>query len=319
LLFAVVYVGSIYLSKNSRLSFSGKTVYTENGRARLKERDEKWRDDPDVIKARLAAVGFATLLCCLGVAGIVGLYVGDIDNNTWITLESSIARLGLTFDGISLWPYFVTPILFLGPIYTQYLSQALPFQQGWSIQHNVIPIFLSWQGVRNYVFAPITEELVFRACVLSVYQLSGASMTRMIFLSPMSFGAAHIHHAWDIFNRYGRTAAAARRALLTTLFQFMYTSLFGSYCCYLFIRTGSVFPPIIAHSFCNVMGLPQIGAELQQWPQKKFAIIAAYLIGIASFIYALGPWTYSTGSLYWMRLTLEKDRAVNNQGQIPFY
>lgn len=80
LLFAVVYVGSIYLSKNSRLSFSGKTVYTANGRARLKERDEKWRDDPDVIKARLAAVGFATLICCLGVVGIVGLYVGDVDN-----------------------------------------------------------------------------------------------------------------------------------------------------------------------------------------------------------------------------------------------
>ena len=73
----------------------------------------------------------------------------------------------------------------------------------------------------------MTEELVFRACVLSVDQLSGASVLSMVFLSPMSFGTgmssiitlqllftmdmiAHVHHARDIFNRYGRTAAVAK-------------------------------------------------------------------------------------------------------------
>lgn len=126
-----------------------------------------------------------------------------------------------------------------------------------------------------------------------------------------------------------------------TAIQFIYTTVFGFYCCYLFIRTGSVFPPITAHSFCNVMGLPQLNTEVQRWPQKRFgmylspmfmicsdfllcstsiAIIAAYLIGIAGFIYTLSPWTYSGESLYWMRLTLEKDRIVNTQGRtLPFY
>jgi prenyl protein peptidase len=84
LLFAFAYVGSIYLSKNSRLSFSGKTVHTWNGQARSKEQDERWRDDPDVIRARLAAVGTAALLCCLGVIGIVGLHVGDVENVSFI-------------------------------------------------------------------------------------------------------------------------------------------------------------------------------------------------------------------------------------------
>ena len=77
----------------------------------------------------------------------------------------------------------------------------------------------------------MTEELVFRACVLSVDQLSGASVSSMVFLSPMSFGTgmssiitlqllftmdmiAHVHHARDIFNRYGRTAAVAKRATM---------------------------------------------------------------------------------------------------------
>ena len=73
----------------------------------------------------------------------------------------------------------------------------------------------------------MTEELISWACVLSVYQLSGASMSSMVFLCPMSFGTGmssiitlqllftmdmivHVHHAQDIFNRYGRTAAAAK-------------------------------------------------------------------------------------------------------------
>lgn len=82
--FAFAYVGSIYLSKNSRLSFSKKIVYTSNGQARPKEQDERWRDDPDVIKARLAAVGFATLVCCLVVIGVVRSFVGDVDNVSFI-------------------------------------------------------------------------------------------------------------------------------------------------------------------------------------------------------------------------------------------
>jgi hypothetical protein len=37
--------------------------------------------------------------------------------------------------------------------------------------------------------APITEEIVFRACVLTVYHLADASRMKMIFLSPLVFGA----------------------------------------------------------------------------------------------------------------------------------
>ena len=56
-------------------------------------------------------------------------------------------------------------------------------------------------------------------------------MSSMVFLSPMPFGAgmssiialqllftmdmiAHVHHTWDIFNRYSQTATAAKRATM---------------------------------------------------------------------------------------------------------
>jgi hypothetical protein len=116
---------------------------------------------------------------------------------------------------------------------------------------------------------------------------------------------AHIHHAWEIFNRYGRTVTAAKRAAIicrtlhflplvvsfgggtcleltynSPVFQFAYTTLFGSYCSYLFIRTGSIFPALVAHSFCNVMGLPQIANEVKRWPQRKYGIYLVTLLTV---------------------------------------
>lgn len=63
-LFVTCYVGSIYLSKDARLSFSKTKVYLDYGFARPKLLNERWRDDPDVIRARLVAVSGATLTCC---------------------------------------------------------------------------------------------------------------------------------------------------------------------------------------------------------------------------------------------------------------
>lgn len=63
-LLVTCYVGSIYLSRDARLSFSKTKVYLDYGFARLKLRNERWRDDPDVIRARLVAVSGATLICC---------------------------------------------------------------------------------------------------------------------------------------------------------------------------------------------------------------------------------------------------------------
>jgi prenyl protein peptidase len=132
-----------------------------------------------------------------------------------MALHDTSRRLGLHFDMNTrswlIYPHLITPLLFLGPLYSRYLSESLPFQRRWFFRSEVLPIFFTWQGIRNYLLvsfllssiifssfspytwqAPITEELVFRACVLSMYHLSGASTKRMIFLSPLSFGAGTI-------------------------------------------------------------------------------------------------------------------------------
>ncbi|KAL4264712.1 peptidase U48 family protein [Pleurotus pulmonarius] len=295
--FALLYVGSLYVSKHARLSFVAKVVPPpRDGAERRRHDSERWRDDPDVIRARLIAVTIVSLVSCTIVFGALWQSIGP--ESIEVTLEATLVRLGFSMPEFSLdalLPHLITPLLFLGPLYALYLDFSSPYPATGSFKD----VLFSWQGTRNYVVAPITEEIVFRACVLAVYNLSGASKTKMIMLAPLSFGVAHVHHAWDIFNRYGRTPAAAKRALLTALFQLSYTTLFGSFVSYLFLRTGSIFPPITAHIFCNVMGLPQLGYEVSKFPKQKRFIYLAYMTGVLGFVMKLVPWTNTPYSLYW--------------------
>lgn len=79
-LFAFTYVGSIYASKSARLRLSKRKVDLPEGQARLKLQNERWRDDPDVIKARLLAVSSATVICCLIVSFVMKNGNGDNAN-----------------------------------------------------------------------------------------------------------------------------------------------------------------------------------------------------------------------------------------------
>jgi membrane protease YdiL (CAAX protease family) len=56
---------------------------------------------------------------------------------------------------------------------------------------------------------------------------------------------------------------------LHIVIQFAYTTVFGFYCCYLFLRSGSLLPPIAAHMFCNIMGIPQPNYEISLMPSRK--------------------------------------------------
>lgn len=45
---------------------------------------------------------------------------------------------------------------------------------------------------------------------------------------------------------------------LISCFQLLYTSLFGFFAAFVFLRTGNLFAAIAAHTFCNFMGLPRV-------------------------------------------------------------
>ncbi|EKM57741.1 uncharacterized protein PHACADRAFT_251563 [Phanerochaete carnosa HHB-10118-sp] len=129
--------------------------------------------------------------------------------------------------------------------------------------------------------------------------MAGSSRNRMIFLSPLWFGIAHVHHGWEVYTRIGRTSFAAQQAAFSVVFQTAYTTLFGFHCAFLFLRTGSLLPPIASHVFCNIMGLPDLGDAVARFPHRKLLIITSHLLGVAGYIYTLKAWTCGIGSLYW--------------------
>ena len=61
--FTFSYVGSLYVSKSARLSFNNRvSLNIREGEEREKGNDERWRNDPDVIRARLLAASLSTAL-----------------------------------------------------------------------------------------------------------------------------------------------------------------------------------------------------------------------------------------------------------------
>ncbi|KAH9977809.1 hypothetical protein BGW80DRAFT_1284313 [Lactifluus volemus] len=281
------YVLPLYFTKYTRLSFSRSTE-NENDQSPSKGASERLRDDPAVIKARMLSVFVSTMASlCLMHRVIVAGQSQEFDRG-WAT---TTAHLGFYVRGRDLPACLVTPVLFLGPLYARYLSRNLPFMARWTFNKQVTDIF-NWIFIRNYIVGPISEEVVWRSCLIVAYRLAGASNTLMVFFTPLSFGSAHLHHIWETYNVHRRSYhQALRRAILLTLFQFTYTTLFGFHSAFLFIRTKSLLPSVSAHIFCNIMGVPQLQAELRMYPHHRRQIAFAYVAGIVLYIYGMFSWT----------------------------
>lgn len=124
----------------------------------------------------------------------------------------------------------------------------------------------------------------------------------------MTDPTAHAHHAWDAFRRNGGDSDAAKRAVATSgkyinwnayqgvahllpVFQLGYTTLFGWFAAYLYLRTGksdfshlstrfetisdlrsgSVIAPAVSHIFCNYMGIYLPTTAARRHPKKSLS------------------------------------------------
>ncbi|KAL1746857.1 hypothetical protein HDZ31DRAFT_33264 [Schizophyllum fasciatum] len=281
--FALSYVGSLYVVKEGRLRFATGSS---------PELQRRGRDDPEVIRTRLRAVTFSSVFSVL-----LLLYICSMDYLTWRALLGfalpvppfstfvSFSPVGVISNTLRFYlPYFLIPILYTGPIYVIYLRKRLPFQaRSPGLVPSLQSIVGNAVGVRNYVVAPITEEIVFRACIVAVYSLCGAARWKIVWGAPLWFGMAHLHHAWEAYNNLGRTADALKRALLQTAFQFLYTTLFGAYCVDIFLLSGNIVAPVSAHVVANFMGMPMLGYDQRTLPNNRRSITAMYYLGIILF------------------------------------
>jgi len=156
-------------------------------------------------------------------------------------------------------------LLFAGPLFERGIAQG--GWRSWLKGHDLVQSLRGWLGWRNYVVGPVSEEIIFRSVIISLHLLAKMSATRIVFLSPLYFGIAHVHHCYEFHLTHPDTPVST--ALLTSVFQFGYTTVFGWWAAFLYLRTGSLLAVILAHSFCNWCGLPRLWGRIEPAVQMR--------------------------------------------------
>ncbi|EPQ63872.1 Bgt-3880 [Blumeria graminis f. sp. tritici] len=203
-----------------------------------------------MIRARIRLVTVSCTIC--SISTLVLLAKADNDGISLVPLT----KMGYIPVGIAetLKSLALTSILYAGPIFEK--GFVLDEWKDWVRLRGVQTVLGSWIGWRNYVVGPVTEEVLFRSASVPLLLLSNTSVSKMILLGPIIFGLAHFHHFYEFRVTHPDTPVIV--ALLRSALQLGYTSLFGAYATFIYLRTGSLLSVIAVHAFCNWMGLPRI-------------------------------------------------------------
>ena len=111
-----------------------------------------------------------------------------------------------------------------------------------------------------------------------------------VIIAPLFFGTAHLHHLAERI----RLGGHIQRAVFISIFQMTYTTIFGMYSAFLFIRTGHLIAPVIVHAFCNFLGFPDFSELLRCQGSKRVIFCAMYIVGVILFFNFLYPLTEPT-------------------------
>lgn len=260
LLFAVMYVGSLYMWGNS---------------------SSKNRDHPETIKRRFISVA----VTCIVVMPILWCF-GSVSSSK--NAHGLLEWLGLRFYGFIpalVLPLLLTMVLFMGPLSLHYMDGVFRLYLEPKYWTNSLKNYV-W--LRNHIVAPVSEEFIFRACMLPLL-VPHFGEGWSIFLCPLFFGVAHLHHMIEKVTQHKEEVSDAFKQ---SLFQMSYTTVFGAYSAFLFLRTGHFLAPVLAHAFCNHMGFPAFN-EVLAYDDKSIRrkLIAAFVIGLLVWLYLLYPLT----------------------------
>ncbi|XP_012275815.1 CAAX prenyl protease 2 [Orussus abietinus] len=252
-------------------------------------------DHPSTIKRRFISVFIMSYI------SPTFMYFGM--NETNLQKATIWELLGLRWSGLLqaiVIPWILTMILFLGPLCMQGLNGL------WRLYTE--PMYwlgnaktLKWW--RNQVVAPLSEEWTFRACMLPLL-LQCFAPTTVIFICPLFFGLAHFHHIME----RRKLGIQLKHVLVMSCFQFAQTTIFGAYAAFLFIKTGHLVAPVVAHSFCNHMGVPNV-MEIATYkdPFKRVGLFSLFVFGLLAWCFLLTPLTNPTffnNNLFWHKQLL---------------
>eukprot|EP00808_Paulinella_micropora_P008366 g79518.t1 len=256
-LLALCFVGSLYVW--------GGDVYNRN--------------DPTVIKRRFISV----LVVSFSSPFVLLLFHTRADLGppwlSWIGLRAD--KLGYAL----LLPLCHAGLLFAGSLLLLLLEGELnPRVQMQAIQDTWRDPTRRLIALRTYGVGPLTEEIVFRGAMTPLLAVAGWPFSVRLLTSPLLFALAHSHH---LFNLVLHMGYSRQQAILNVVFQLFYTSLFGLYASFIFLRTGHLVAPLVVHMFCNYMGFPDTGwiTDSSHFAYAhRYVVGAVFLLGIFAFI-----------------------------------
>ena len=80
----------------------------------------------------------------------------------------------------------------------------------------------------------------------------------------------------------------------------LYTTVFGFYSAFLFLRTGHLAAPVVVHCFCNSMGFPDFAEVVHKPPKERTLLLALYVCGLGLFgAYAMNAMRLEKGYPAW--------------------
>lgn len=237
------------------------------------------RDDPSVIRYRLRRVTYL----CIFILTLLPIFV-TYGLGYYQDIGSAIRQLGLVpgFTNTHSFNEDVLNIvkclgkmviLYCGPL-TSYLL-ALP-----AIVDDLKDNFLSLWGFRSHIFAPVTEEWVYRAAIVCLLQPVISNTWALSVYTPLLFGLAHLHHGWELY----RQGMALQAIIATTAFQLLYTTLFGILANRIYISTGeNLWCAIVMHVACNLGSFPSF--EVKETHPRFFYVYCGMLVfGFTAFL-----------------------------------
>ncbi|KAJ4459844.1 putative CAAX prenyl protease 2 [Paratrimastix pyriformis] len=268
-------------------------------------RNTLFGEEPDQIVRRFISVGVASVVSIAYVHGLLGIDLSFI---------GLLPRDWPSFLLGCLLPLLLTAILFLGPLVQWYLlSWEELFEDTTPIPSRVWKCLTNVYWLRFYIVAPLTEEIVYRGCLCALLHEAHIASPAANALVAMTFGAvvfslSHFHHFIE------RSPTGEKLHTLPSLVaQLVITSIFGFYSTFLFLRTGYVAGPFLAHTFCNWMGFPRLdvlgriqptlfsssptrptrsGAHPARALSSGYTLMGLYVAGIVGFCLLAGPMTW---------------------------
>lgn len=204
---------------------------------------------------------------------------------SWFLLHAMVLYLGVFVKhSVAIWDHLrrqdaLSLTQFVRALYVNFIGPTLfecrRFETRW----------LVWRWM---IYAPFTEEVVFRLVTGNVLVSSGLSIGRTCVLAPLFFGLAHVHHGLVL---YQSGAATLPVVCVSVLFQFLYTTLFGMYVSWILLRHHGVVAIVLLHVFCNAMGLPDFTSYWRQSSTLhpyRWALSGTLITGMVGF--GVGLW-----------------------------